>query len=183
MDVNRREWLFGSLTAAGFAEIAAAREHARHAAAKTTAPQFEFFDASMAADVAVIAEQILPSGDGPGAKETGVIYFIDRALKTFDADQQKVYRAGIAEVRETSRKLFPNAANIAKLNGEQQLALVKAIEHTDFFETVRVHTLLGFLGNPSYGGNRGNAGWTYIGFEDRMAWEPPFGYYDVEEPK
>jgi gluconate 2-dehydrogenase gamma chain len=177
MNLNRREWLLGSLTAGSFAEIAAAREHARQAVA---APHFEYFDQATAADVEAIAAEILPSGDGPGAQQTGVIYFIDRALHTFDADQQKIYRAGISDVRKTQRKLFPNAANISALTAEQRLALVRAIEHTDFFEVVRVHTLLGFLGNPSYGGNREKLGWTYIGFEDRMAWEPPFGYYDTE---
>jgi hypothetical protein len=40
------------------------------------------------------------------------------------------------------------------------------------------HTLYGFLGNSSYGGNRDNVGWKLIGFEDRMAYQPPFGYYD-----
>ena len=180
MDLSRREWLFGSLTAGSLAEIAAAREHARQTVANAAAPRFQFFDASMAADVEAIAAEILPSGDGPGAKETGVIYFIDRALHTFDAEQQNVYRAGIHDVRETRQKLFPDAASVAALTAEQRLALVWAIEHTDFFEVVRIHTLLGFLGNPSYGGNRNKLGWNYIGFEDRMAWEPPFGYYDAE---
>ena len=80
------------------------------------------------------------------------------------------------EVRETRQKLFPDTASIAALTADQRLALVRAIEHTDFFEVVRIHTLLGFLGDPSYGGNRGKLGWNYIGFEDRMAWEPPFGW-------
>ena len=40
-------------------------------------------------------------------------------------------------------------------------------------------TVLGFLGNPSYGGNRGEMGWKQIGFEHDMAYDPPFGYYDA----
>ena len=60
--------------------------------------------------------------------------------------------------------------------------LLGAIEKSDFFEVVRTHTLLGFLGSPSYGGNRSGAGWKYIGFEDRMTWKPPFGYYDRDYP-
>jgi gluconate 2-dehydrogenase gamma chain len=180
MNLSRREWLLGSLTAGGFAEIAAAREHARQAVAGGAAPRFEYFDEATAADVEALAAEILPSGDGPGAKEAGVVYFIDRALHTFDAEQQDVYRAGMREIRETRDKLFPDAASIAALTADQRLALVRAIEHTGFFEVVRVHTLLGFLGDPSYGGNREKRGWNYIGFEDRMAWEPPFGYYDTE---
>ena len=37
-----------------------------------------------------------------------------------------------------------------------------------------------------YGGNRDRVGWKLIGFEDRMAYQPPFGYYDAhvdKEPK
>jgi hypothetical protein len=42
---------------------------------------------------------------------------------------------------------------------------------------------MGFLGHPSHGGNRDLAGWKLIGFEDRAAFEPPFGYYDAGEQK
>jgi hypothetical protein len=86
MNLNRREWLLGSFTAGSFAEIAAAREHTRQAATGGAAPRFEYFDEATAADVEAIAAEILPSGGGPGAKETGVVYFIDRALHTFERD-------------------------------------------------------------------------------------------------
>ncbi|MBV9087485.1 MAG: gluconate 2-dehydrogenase subunit 3 family protein, partial [Acidobacteriaceae bacterium] len=51
---------------------------------------------------------------------------------------------------------------------------------TDFFETVRIHTVLGFLSNPEHGGNHDKLGWKLIGFEDTFVYEPPFGYYDAE---
>jgi gluconate 2-dehydrogenase gamma chain len=180
MSFTRRDWLFTSLGSAAWPVIAAAQEHARHAAANPSAAQFEFFDESAAADVAAIAAQILPSDDGPGAKEAGVIFFIDHALHTFDADKQDLYRAGINAARDMARKMFPAAKSIAALSSGRQLELLRAIEKTDFFEAVRVHTLLGFLGSPAYGGNRDRAGWKYIEFEDRMTWEPPFGHYDAE---
>jgi gluconate 2-dehydrogenase gamma chain len=163
-----------------WAAVAAAQEHAHRAAAAETPPPLGFFNASEAADIAAIAEQILPSGDGPGANETGVIYFIDRALTTFDTASQDAYRKGLAALLEVRRKMFPDSASVAALSEKQQFELVRAIEKTDFFDTLRTHTLLGFLGNPSYGGNRERLGWKYIGFEHRMAWEPPFGYYDAE---
>jgi hypothetical protein len=31
---------------------------------------------------------------------------------------------------------------------------------------------------PSWGGNRNEAGWKLIGFEDAHVFRPPFGYYD-----
>ena len=152
-----------------FGAIAAAQEHAHQAVKATTPLAFEFFTATEAADVAAIAAQILPSEDGPGANEAGVIYFIDRALATFEADKQGVYRKGMAKIQ-----------GIAARPKHQQFQLVRSIEKSEFFEAVRTHTVLGFLGSPSYGGNRDQVGWRYIQFEDRMAWAPPFGYYDAE---
>jgi Gluconate 2-dehydrogenase subunit 3 len=177
MDFSRRDWIFSSLA---FASIAAAQEHAHRAVLEPNAVEFEFFDPRGAAEIAAIAAQILPSDDGPGAKEAGVIYFIDRALTTFASDQQEVYRKGLREIEHVRERMFPSAASIASMANEQQVELVRAIEKSDFFDVLRTHTVLGFLGNPSYGGNRGKVGWNYIGFEDRMAFEPPFGYYDTE---
>lgn len=180
MDPSRRDWIFGSLGSLALASIAAAQEHAHQAVLEPNTVKFEFFNPRDAAEVAAIAAQILPSDDGPGAKEAGVIYFVDRALTSFDKDKQEVYRNGLRDIENVRKKMFPAAETIASLSNEQQIELVRSIEKSDFFEVIRTHTLLGFLGNPSYGGNRGKVGWKYIGFEDRMAFEPPFGYYDTE---
>lgn len=180
LGLTRRGLLFSSLGSAAWAAVAAAQEHAHQAVTGADPARLEFFNESEAADIAAIAGQILPSGDGPGAKEAGVIFFIDRALTTFDASLQDAYRKGLSETQDARRKMFPASTSIAALAEDQQLELMRAIEKTDFFETVRTHTLLGFLGNPSYGGNRDKVGWKHIGFEMRMAWEPPFGYYDAE---
>ncbi len=166
---TRRDWIFGSAGSLALAAIAAAQEHAHQAAGRTTPPAFEFFTAPEGADIAAIAAQVLPSDDGPGAEEAGVVYFIDRALTTFDSDKQDLYRKGLPQIR-----------GIATQTRDQQLQAVRSIEASDFFEIVRTHTLMGFLGSPAYGGNRGLAGWKHIQFEDRMAWAPPFGYYDAE---
>lgn len=138
----------------------------------------------MAAEIDAITARIIPSAaqdsGGPGAREAGVIYFIDRALSTFASDQRDAYRTGVAELQRKRQELFPNSTAIASLTDEQQIALIRSIEDSSFFELLRTHTVLGFLGNPSYGGNRDKTGWHQIGFEDRMAWKPPFGYYDAE---
>lgn len=169
LNSTRRDWICGSVGSAVFAAIAAAHEHARAAVKRETPLAFEFFTAPQAADIAAMAAQILPSEDGPGATEAGVIYFIDRALTTFDADKQDIYRKGLAEIQ-----------GMAARSRAEQLQMMHSIENSEFFEVVRTHTVLGFLGNPAYGGNRGQVGWKYIHFEDRMAWAPPFGYYDAE---
>ena len=164
---------------AAWPEVLAAQQHA-HGAAGSPATHFETLDADTAAEIEAIAAQIIPSSDGPGAREAGVIYFIDRALSTFARDDGEAYRTGMAELQRRRRELFPRSTTIASLTDQEQKELVRSIETSGFFELLRTHTVLGFLGNPSYGGNRGKVGWQQIGFEDRMAYAPPFGYYDAE---
>ena len=72
---------------------------------------------------------------------------------------------------------------LAGLTSDQQIQLIRNNEQTEFFELLRTHTLYGFLGNPSYGGNRDRVGWKLIGFEDRMVFQHPFGYYDTDGGK
>jgi gluconate 2-dehydrogenase gamma chain len=164
---------------AAWADVLSAQQHAQTAAVSAT-PRFETLDPATAAEIEAIANQIIPSTDGPGAREAGVIYFIDRALSTFAADDREAYRTGMALLQQKRLDLFPNSTTIASLNNQQQIALIRSIEASEFFELLRTHTVLGFLGNPSYGGNRGEIGWKQIGFEDRMMYQPPFGYYDAQ---
>jgi gluconate 2-dehydrogenase gamma chain len=178
MHSTRRGWLSQCIGLAALAEVAAAQQHAHEAVQSATPPPFQTLDAGTAAEIDAITSQIMPSADSPGAHEAGVIYFIDRALSTFDADLRGAYRTGMAEVQQKRKELFPESASISALSGQQQLQLIRAIETTDFFALLRTHTLYGFLGNPSYGGNRDRVGWKLIGFDDRMAFQPPFGYYD-----
>lgn len=181
MQSTRRLWLSQCVGIAALADIAAAQQHAHEAVKASTPPPFQTLDAATAAEIDAITSQIVPSTDGPGAREAGVVYFIDRALSTFDADLREAYRTGMTGVQQKRKEMFPTSASIAALTSEQQIHLMHAIESTEFFELLRTHTLYGFLGNPSYGGNRDHVGWKLIGLEDRMAYEPPFGYYDALE--
>jgi gluconate 2-dehydrogenase gamma chain len=180
MQSTRRIWLSQCVGIAALADIAAAQQHAHDAVRSLTPAAFQTLDPATAAEIDAITSQIVPSVDGPGAHEAGVVYFIDRALSTFDADLREAYRTGMAMAQEKRREMFPGSATIAMLSTEQQMQLIHGIETTDFFELLRTHTMYGFLGNPSYGGNRDRVGWKLIGFEDRMAYQPPFGYYDGE---
>jgi len=183
MQSTRRLWLSQCVGMAALAEIASAQQHAHEAAQSSTPPPFQTLDAGTAAELDAITSQIIPLTDGPGAHEAGIIYFIDRALSTFDSDLRESYRTGMASVQQKRKDLFPGSASVAALKSEQQIQLIHAIEKTDFFELLRTHTLYGFLGNPSYGGNRDKVGWKLIGFEDRGAFQPPFGYYDASGGK
>lgn len=142
--------------------------------------KFEVLDPATAAEIEALTSQVIPSDDGPGAREAGVIYFIDRALATFDSDKREAYRTGMRDVQQSRLKLFPQSTSIAALSPTQQIELVHSIEKTEFFDLLRTHTAWGFLAAPQYGGNRNQAGWTHIGFEHQMHFEPPFGYYDAQ---
>jgi gluconate 2-dehydrogenase gamma chain len=181
MQSTRRLWLSQCVGIAALADVAAAQQHAQEAAQSSTPPSFQTLDPAMAAEIDAITSQIIPSTDGPGAHEAGIVYFIDRALSTFDADLRETYRTAMAEVQQKRKEMFPGSSSIAALRNEQQIQLIHAIETTDFFELLRTHTLYGFLGNPSYGGNRDRIGWKLIGFENHMAYQPPFGYYDAQD--
>jgi len=144
-------------------------------------PAFSFLDKKTAADIEALAGEIVPSGDTPGAREAGVIYFIDRALSTFDQGQQGLYRTGLDHADSQRKSMFPASRSIAGLTSTERVGLLRSMEDTEFFQLLRDHTLCGFLSDPSYGGNRGNVEWQVIGFDNQHQHHPPFGYYDAEE--
>jgi gluconate 2-dehydrogenase gamma chain len=159
-----------------------AQQHARQAA-ETPGTAFQYFDPATAAEVEAIAAEIIPTDETPGAREAGVIYFIDHALSTFDKGSQEQYTKGVTELQTKRAAMFPGSTSIGALQPEQRRALVKAIEGTPFFETVRTHTIIGFLNSPDQGGNRDYVGWHLLGMDHRMVYPPPFGYYDAEAGK
>ena len=160
--------------------ILAAQEHAHTVAESGRPATFGFFSAEQAAEIESVAAQIIPTDDSPGAREAGSIYFIDRALTTFDQDKQAAYTQGLKDLRAKTRELFPDGDKFSALNSAQQIRVLTAIEKTPFFALVRLHTIAGFFANPEYGGNHEKIGWNLIGFEDKFSWEPPFGHYDSE---
>src|ERR1044071_4416562 len=180
-DFSRRMFLIKSLTGVSSAwlalrmpEIIAAQEHAHQAAQAEAPTKLGFFTPEQAAEVEAVAAQIIPTDDTPGAREARVIYFIDRALTTFDKDKQPQYVKGLVELQKKQKKMFKNSAKFSGLNSEQQIKVLKAFEKNPFFEMVRVHTIMGFFADPSYGGNYDKIGWKLIGFKDDFYFKPPF---------
>jgi hypothetical protein len=176
MQINRRSWCF---SVAVLPQIANALLQA-NAAAASSSSEWKALDADSAREVDALACAIIPSDDGPGSHEAAVIHFIDEALATFGADDLPEFRAGLAAVQKKRAELFAESRSIAVLEQTQLIALMHSIEHTDFFELLRTYTVYGYLGNPSYGGNRDQIGWVQIGFEHQMSYSHPFGYYDRE---
>lgn len=121
-----------------------------------------------------IATRIVPSDDGTaGAKEAGVIGFIDRIMAGPYAPWRKDLTDGLADLDTRAGGTF--ASQIA----ERQDALLRDIEKSTFFGYMRYLTICGMFADPSWGGNREKAGWKLLGFDDRAIWQAPFGFYDA----
>ena len=188
-DTSRRDFLRASGGALGAAwlgiqwsDLAAAAEHAHEAAAGTIDHQFKVLTPAQARDVAAIAAQIVPSGDTPGAREAGVVYFIDHVSAGIYARNAPEFLAGLTAFQQEFAKSHPGSDQFADLDAAAQLAYLKSVEKTPFFGGMRFLTVAGLLALPSYGGNENKLGWKMVGFVDRHVWSPPFGYYDQDYP-
>jgi len=169
--------------AAAWPDVLAARQHAQHtmrAAAAGAPAKLEYFTAQQAGDVEAISSLIIPTTDTPGAREAGVVYFIDHSLHTYAADQQKQFTDALAALDAKRKELFPASADFASLTSAQQTEILRAIEKTPAFGAFQFATAAGFFCNPEDGGNRGMVGWKLIGFDHAATHTPPFGYYDAE---
>jgi gluconate 2-dehydrogenase subunit 3-like protein len=203
---SRRRFLLNSLSSLSATWVAThwpaalgAAQHAHNSAQSATPPKFEFFTPELAAEVDAIVARIIPTDETPGAREAGVVYFIDRALTTFASDAQKVYAEGMAEVQTRVREMFPSVEKFSLATGEQQDEVLGSLEDkaasTDrpfaprslapnFFETFRQHTIAGFLIDPDSDrrGNHDGVGWRVLGREREHTFQPPFGDYDKDYP-
>ena len=166
----------------GWTEIVQAFNQAHGDAHRSGAATLSWLTATEAADLEAVASQIIPTDGFPGAREAGVVHFIDRALGTFFSQLAGDYRSQLTTFQAGYRNRYPAARSFASLTSEQQVEWLKSVDHTPFFTTTHLLTLLGMFTLPAYGGNRDRVGWKLIGFEDTHAFYPPFGYYDRDYP-
>lgn len=203
-ELDRRAFLMRAGTglsstwiSANWLALLAAANHARHAAGSPMPPKLEFFTPEQAAEIDAITARIIPTDDTPGAREAGVVYFIDRGLATFDAHDQKTYREGLPEFQARVNEVFPSVDKFSAATAEQQNEVLHSFDENTtaaqrpfrarpgaqiFFETLRRHTIAGFLIDPDYGGNNSGVGWKVIGREREHMFQPPFGFYDKGYP-
>ena len=125
-----------------------------------------------------VADRIIPPDDTPGARAVGVVFFADHLLERVSPHRKPTFEKALADVDEAARRYSPSATSFAALTGPEQDEVLRSIELTESFDELRAFAVGGYFSHPSYGGNRDMAGWRAIGFQDRMSWTPPFGYYD-----
>jgi len=173
--LSRRDFLRdGTLYGAGlWIALELPRPHAARAAAASSAPAA--LTPEEWATVEAITARILPTDADPGAREANCVNFIDKALAHEDAQARPLYALGVAGTQAASRKRFGRAfAGLAPAEQDELLILIEEnraegwpegpVSSAAFFATVRAHTLIGFLADPKYGGNRDFAGWKLVGY-------------------
>jgi gluconate 2-dehydrogenase gamma chain len=182
-DPSRRAFLQASGSLAGgswlalqFPGLLAVAEAA--AAARDADAPFLHLAMAEAATLEAVAARIIPSDATPGAREAGVIHFIDQALGGFIADSAGELREGI-ESLDALAAASGAGRPFAELDADAQDAILRGIETTPFFGLMQFLTVAGMFSLPSYGGNRDHGGWKMLGFEHRHGWAPPFGHYDA----
>ena len=183
-DEARRAFLIGAVVGAGAATglvsdaVAEEKKPADVAAPSRASSNSDergaFFNADDAPTVAALAERLMPGAPGkPGARDAGVLNYIDLALAGAYADQQDFYRRGLASLDAYCRAA--HSAAFTKLDAARQDSVIKALEDNKatgftwpsaaaFFNTLRTHTMEGMFADPVYGGNKDFAGWQLVGF-------------------
>ena len=137
-----------------------------------------FFDESEALIVAAASARIFPTDQsGPGAREAGVVIYIDRQLAgpygrdryrytqgPFEDGPPELGYQGKATPREIYREGLKNLKDFDQLSAEEQDARLQQIESSRFFSLLRQHTIEGMFSDPIHGGNIDMIGWQLIGF-------------------
>jgi gluconate 2-dehydrogenase gamma chain len=192
-DTTRRAFLVravagaGSVAGAGLIPDAAAQTLEQHQDANATAPATHatgaglgtYFNAQDAATITAFSERLMPGAPGkPGARDAGVLNYIDLALSGAYSELQDFYRRGLAQLDAYCRKTYNEP--FVRLESAKQDEVIKALEQgkaagftwptpQQFFETIRTHTIEGMFADPVYGGNKDFAGWRLVGFPGGQA--------------
>jgi len=107
-----------------------------------------------------IAERIIPSDDTPGARQAGVVHYIDRQLSGHFRRFRETYREGIAAAVRLA------GGDYAAATPQKQDAVLAQLQHDGrtrpFFDLVVTHAMQGFYGNPRHGGNRDFVSWRML---------------------
>lgn len=118
-------------------------------------------------------DTLIPPDADPGAREAGVVRYIDLQLTRWFRRHRAEYRDALSRIDQWSRAAYRR--RFAELPPEQREEMLARMEQgqadgahfpdggKSAFELVLAHTMQGFYGNPRHGGNRSYASWKMIG--------------------
>ena len=183
--MRRREFLILSAASVGGVLVYSLDRKATLSAQEKSAtdqqiriPQ-KIFTQSEAMAVAAAASRIFPSDEeGPGAREAGVVIFIDRQLAgpwgrdhhrythpPFDETAPEEFgNQGAATPQQIYREGLKQLAGFDRLAPAEQDESLKKMEKSAFFNLLRRNTIEGMFCDPQHGGNIDMVGWQLIGF-------------------
>jgi gluconate 2-dehydrogenase gamma chain len=182
--MRRRQFLVLSAASIGGVLVYSLDRRASHVFAQEQSTQtlkipLRFFTEEEALIVAAAAARIFPTDDsGPGAKEAGVVIYIDRQLggpwgrdrfrytqEPFDENAPREFGyQGKATPRETYREGLKTLKDFDKLSPDEQDKKLHEIENTHLFALLRQNTIEGMFSDPVHGGNVDMVGWQLVGF-------------------
>ena len=178
--MRRRQFLVLSAASVGGILVYSLDRRAFRLAADDRAVRIplRFFTQDEAMIVAAVSSRIFPSDDsGPGAREAGVVVYIDRQLAgpygrdryrytsgPFEEGVPEQGYQGEANPRQTYRDGLKGLAEFERLTAAEQDKALAKIEDTHFFHLLRTHTIEGMFCDPIHGGNAGMIGWQLIGY-------------------
>src|SRR5258707_15549591 len=171
-DEARRAFLIGAAGAvagAGLVPDALAQTRDQHKPADVPATTAQshgaghgaFLNDDDAATVAAFAERLMPGAPGkPGARDAGVLNYIDLALAGAYADLQDLYRHGLAALDAHCHKTYSRPfRQLEPARQDETIATLEAGKADGFswptakalFDTLRTHTMEGMFAGPICG--------------------------------
>lgn len=138
-----------------------------------------FFTGDEAQIIAAACECIFPSDEnGPGAKEAGVVVYIDHQLAgPYGRDRYRYTKGPFVESvaehgyqgKDNPQQIYHGGlqqlgADYARSDTAEQFKRLRSIETTMFFRMLRTHTIEGMFSDPLHGGNANLIGWQLIGY-------------------
>lgn len=112
-----------------------------------------------------ICEQFIPTDEYMGARDAGVVHYIDQLLYLRFPELQPLYEQGIQSLEHFCQEVHGNV--FARLTWEVQYGILTQMEQgelpeaywttvsqTEFFFTVLRNTMQGYYGSPRHGGNK-----------------------------
>lgn len=146
---------------------------ATEAAAKSELP--EVLTQAEWCAIEAMTGRIIPTDDTPGAIDANCVNFIDKALAHEEKSALGFVQQSLGALDQHCRVVWKNG--FCSLSPEKQDAVLTSLENNQvenwrpdagppaqFFGFIRALTIMGFLADPKYGGNRNYSGWQVAGY-------------------
>lgn len=129
-------------------------------------------------------ERVLPKDEDPGAIDAGVPNYVDAMLANTEMAKSRAdFVPGLHALNRRCKRMFQT--DFVQATDAQRDEVLTVFKNSPdksgearWYDLLLALTLEGYLGDPSYGGNRNRAGWALVGFRlvGGAAANAPTGY-------